>query len=771
MKYKYLWLSFLFILQVTVSFAQDLRSTVIRILDHQYLPVQGAIIQVNETKETTTTNINGNAELQVDPQQNYLIVIQYNNQTTHENLRLPSKKQYTFYITTNSTQLDEITVYGTRKFAEKKSDFVARMPLENLKNSQTYTVIPQELLKEQSITDINGALMTAPGLANVTSGVGSGGYRYEARIRGFSTSSSTLKDGLYLNTYSIADLANVESIEILKGPTGTLFGGIGTSSYGGLINIATKKPKPYKFREINYSFGAYNLNRVAIDFNNPLNESQTALFRLNGSIHYNGTSQDYGKTKRFFMAPSFRFLVTDRLTLDIEMEYGKTEQNITALGLPVGISKFKDYNWDIKKSYTANELASTNDVFNVIAKANYQFSENWKSTTTVANAKAENLGNYLFLVPQTDPNLIGRRIMRIPNTFTSFTVRQDFIGVQKSNWFTNTLLVGLDYNQSKNLNYRTMANFYDIVNKNDIAPMINIDKVNTLLAAQTPQSFDMSTKTYGAYISDVFSISDQLHLNAGLRYEQYKDVQKDFSESNFSPKFGLVYEVIKDEISLYGNYLNTYKNGYKQDETSFFSEFTVKPESANQYEFGAKYELLQKKLHGNISYYHIQVDDIMRQVTDANGKLGINQDGTLRSRGFEADLTANPIAGWHIIVGYGYNDSKFIKGDSKKINKKPEGVPYNVANFWTSYRFSSGMLHGIGIGVGGNYSDTFYGNDDNTIKMDSYFIANASIFYEKNKLRIGIKANNFTNKTYYTTNFWVYPQEKRTVIGNVSYQF
>lgn len=765
---KFLLLCFLLTATFTLQ-AQTPNKITIKVLNLDYQPIRTANILVKETQEKSSTNNNGEVTVVLKERGSYSFIVDYKGKVYEEVIKFENGKQYVIYIDDAET-LKGVVIDGSRKFAEKKSPYVSRMPLENLENSQTYNVIPQELIKEQQITDFNAALMTAPGLANITSGVGSGGYRFEARMRGFATSSGTLKNGLYLNTFSVADLANVESIEVIKGPSSTLFGGLGTISYGGLINISTKKPKPFQFGELSYSFGGYNLNRFTFDYNTPANAAKTVLFRINGALHYNNTFQDYGMAQRQFIAPSLRFLVNDRLSLDFDVEYLKGKQNITAIGLPSGVAKFDDYNWDSKKSYSTNELVSKNEVLNVIAKADYKISDNWTSTTLVSNAKSENAANYLFLVPLST-DMIGRRIMRIPNTFTAMTIQENFVGIYNGGRFSNKVLAGLDYNQSKNVNSRTMANFYDQVNRHETAPIINNDKLDQLLSAQPISEFDSETKTFGAYLSDVFSINNRLHLNAGIRFDNYKDVRKDFQESNFSPKFGAVYEVIEDKISLYANYLNAFKNGYRQDETALFAQFVAKPESAYQYEFGAKYELLNKKLHGNVSYYNITVNDILRQTVDGNGKIGITQDGTVRSRGFEVDLTANPFEGFHLLVGYGYNDSKFTKGDQSKVNKRPEGTPLNVANFWSSYRLSAGPLSGLGFGIGGNYSDDFFANDANTVKMSGYFIMDAGLSYEKDRFNFGVKANNLTNKEYYTVNFWVYAQATRSVTGTVSYRF
>ncbi|ULT26509.1 hypothetical protein KUH03_06495 [Sphingobacterium sp. E70] len=130
----------------------------------------------------------------------------------------------------------------------------------------------------------------------------------------------------------MADLANIEAIEVIKGPAGTLFGSSTEISYGGMINLVTKKPKPYKIGDVSLSYGAYDLSRLTLDFNSPVNDSKTVLFRVNGAFQRGKTFQDFGLDNTTFIAPALRFLVNDRLTLNIEAELSQNERNMIAVG-------------------------------------------------------------------------------------------------------------------------------------------------------------------------------------------------------------------------------------------------------------------------------------------------------------------------------------------------------------------------------------------------------------------------------------------------------
>jgi len=767
---KSYYIIFLFVVFAQLSKAQSSK-VLVRILDFSYNPVPTASVKVMENNQELVTDKNGRVELEFTEFKPYTLLIRYNNESYEEKLSFNGLKQYTVYIGNKHHLLDEITVSASMKFAEKQTNTVGKVEQKNLETSQTYNIIPSELLKERSVTDMKGALLAAPGIANVTNGLGAGGFTVIARMRGFSTGAGSLRNGYRTSTTTMADLANIEAIEVIKGPAGTLFGSSTEISYGGMINLVTKKPKPYTFGDVSLSYGAYDLSRLTLDFNTPVNDSKTVLFRVNGAFQRGKTFQDFGLDNTTFIAPALRFLVNDRLTLNIEAELSQNERNMIAVGyLPKGFNSLKDFNWDVKKSFSSNDLIMKSNVLNMLATADYKISDHWNSQTVVSSANTSNKSDYLFVVPLTQ-DTIGRRIMRIPSHFVSTSLQQNFVGTYTGENWRNKILIGVDYNNDKYLTTRKMLNFYDKVDRFGTTPTINMSKVETMFGSAAESEINTKFQTYGVYLSNVFSLNNRLHLNAGLRMDRYKNLVSDFEETYFSPKFGAVYEVLSDQISLFGNYTNGFNNGYLMIESVQFNAATIKPQEANQYEFGFKYELFNKKLHGNASYYSINVKNVPFSVVAENGKTSTVQNGKRLSRGFEFDLTANPFAGFHLILGYGYNDSKFTEGDEKTIGNRPQGTPFNVGNFWTSYSIQSGGLKGFGLGIGGNYSDGFYGDDFNTFKMPGYFLLDANVFYERDQFRVSLKGNNLTNVHYMTTNFWLYAQPTRTILGTVSYRF
>ncbi|HEU4607779.1 MAG TPA: TonB-dependent receptor plug domain-containing protein, partial [Chitinophagaceae bacterium] len=154
------------------------------------------------------------------------------NQTLHINLQLELTAQ----------ELDAVMVSYTRNhYGTGSSEFVAKMPLKNLENPQIYTIINKQLIKDQLIVDFSDALKNSAGIDKLWSSTGRGndGSGYYA-LRGFATQ-PTLINGLTSISNGSPDPAGIERIEVIKGPSGTLFGS-SLISFGGLINMVTKQP-------------------------------------------------------------------------------------------------------------------------------------------------------------------------------------------------------------------------------------------------------------------------------------------------------------------------------------------------------------------------------------------------------------------------------------------------------------------------------------------------------------------------------------------------
>ena len=184
-------------------------------------------VQLNGTTKGTISDVNGAYRLERVKAGSFTIKVSLIGLETKEQ-RIEVKAGKTlvvdFTLAETANQLQEVVVSANNKFAQKETDFVARMPLKNLENPQAYNVVSKELLKEQLVTSFDDAIKNAPGVNRLWTATGRGGdgAGYFS-MRGFSVQ-PTMINGVAGQTNGGIDPANIERIEkYQKGPIRNTF--------------------------------------------------------------------------------------------------------------------------------------------------------------------------------------------------------------------------------------------------------------------------------------------------------------------------------------------------------------------------------------------------------------------------------------------------------------------------------------------------------------------------------------------------------------------
>ncbi|MFT4070786.1 MAG: TonB-dependent receptor [Dysgonamonadaceae bacterium] len=690
----------------------------------------------------------------------------------------------------STRHLKEVTVLGnTNKFKVDKSQSVAKIPLKDLENPQVYNTITADVLKEQVALDLNSALKNATGITRLweSTGRGNDGSEYYS-MRGFNLQ-PTIVNGVASLTNGTLDPANVESIEVIKGPSGTLYGG-NLIYYGGLINVTTKKPFDTFGGEMGYVTGSYGLNRLTTDINTPLNNQSSV--RLNAAYSYQNTFQNAGFNRSLFIAPSFKFKASEALTFLFNTEY-KTGEKVNAPMIffnrsnPISFSNLNLFLENYKNSFTSNQLTIKNPTFSLQAQALYVFNNHWSSQTILSSSNTTSDGYYQYLWDAVNGSDFYRYISKYNSKTSTIDIQQNFTGDHTFGNMRNRLVVGADYLQKEltDNNSPWVADGIVSLSKQTDSGNLTTEGVNSLLAASTASPSDYTVKIWSGYFSDVFNFTSRLSALVGMRLDNYSAIsstntQKVNNQVTFSQKIGLVYQPVLNKLSLFSNYMNGFQNlepvaVYDLDKTQTGMHI-LKPEKANQWEIGAKTEIFDKRLSVTASYYDIRVKD--KSMTASDG-LNTIQGGTVKSRGVELSIIANPIEGLNVIAGYSYNDSKVTKdGESSDyLGLRPEEAgPANLANLWVSYKVGNGALKGFTFGAGGNTASsykTLNRHATGNFTLPGYTLFNALISYSGtgNKYSISLKGDNLTNKKYFGGWSTITPQSLRTIALALNYKF
>ena len=201
---------------------------------------------------------------------------------------------------------------------------------------------------------------------------------------------------------------------------------------------------------------------------------------------------------------------------------------------------------------------------------------------------------------------------------------------------------------------------------------------------------DQLTRTLGIYIQDQVTLTENLKLLLGGRFDLF---EQDFRfQSNidsasgdaFSPRIGIVYQPI-EPISLYASY----SKSFVPVQGTAFGGGVFEPERGTQYEIGVKADV-NEQLSATLALYDLTRTNVTTDDPD-NPDFQI-QTGEQRSRGVELSVQGEILPGWNIIAGYAYTDAEITEDNVFDERNRLVNVPKNAFNLWTSYEIRQGTL-------------------------------------------------------------------------------
>ncbi len=660
-------------------------------------------------------------------------------------------------------KLDEVIVISERlnQFAQKESEYVARVPLKNINNPQSYSIVTGALLKEQINTDLPSAFKSITGGGYVESNDGN----VSVYLRGF-RSDVHLRNGGIAWVKAPIDQQNIDRIEIIKGPAGLFYGANvnNISNYGGIVNKVTKQAYNGKQLDLEFITGSWQQNRATIDYNTVLDKEEKVFFRLNGAYNSENSFQDQGIKREFMVAPSLTINLSERFTVKANLEYNKSKRNLSFASGVSGalisdtVDSWDDLNWDYNTNYSSNEMAGY--FSSLVAQLNleYKISDTWTSKTNFTNANLFTDANY-FRAVMLDENTVGRYYLQLdPRESGNTHIQQDFTNVFKKDKIANKLVTGVSYLSNYDDTQRTgVFNAIDVVDVNNpvIAGLTN-EQFEATLADQEKNKTISEFETFGLYAFDALTINEQITATAGIRFDRFLakntisngiELSNGYNQNAISTKFGLAYNPFNDKASVFANYMDGLSNNAPSDNGTG-EIITWDAERAKQWEIGTKLNFFHGKLKSTISYYNVNIDNDI--IVDENG-ISV-QEGETLSKGFEIDIIANPFPGFNIVAGYTKNNATLEKvsfGSENIIGNSLTYTPETVWNFWLSHQFLNGKARGLGFGFGANHISEIYNSTANNFGSEAFTTFDGTVFYKKDAYKLSLKVDNIFNKEYY----------------------
>ncbi|WP_442944374.1 TonB-dependent siderophore receptor [Nostoc sp.] len=641
---------------------------------------------------------------------------------------------------------------------------------------QSIQVVPQQVLEDQQVRNPNEALRNIAGVSQgQNSASRSGGA--DINIRGFDATANILRNGLRDPTggsgAGVFNLANIERIEVLKGPASVLYG---QGSFGGLINYVTKQPLTEPYYSVEASAGSFNFYSGAVDLTGPLNDSKTVLYRLNLAALTTESFVDFYEEQQYFVAPVLTWQISDRTKLTLEAEYLDRPKANGNSGVPAVGSVLPNPNGRIPRNRTYTERDPNKDdvySFAVGYDLQHRFSENWQLRNAFRFSQGGRDRDQISSssLAEDQRTLSRTYALSSDQEFGRFFNLDTYVvGKFATGSVEHQLLMGFNLTREE-------STLPVIIGR--AAPINLFNPVYGQPIGDVIFRFDLagSTDTLGIYVQDQVTLFDNLKLLLGVRFDTFRSTSEDrianteeeLSDSAFSPRVGIVYQPF-EPISLYASYSRAFNP--VTGVTSFEGD-AFQPERATQYEVGIKADL-SDRLSATLAFYDITRSNVVTAdpVPDRDG-FSV-QTGEQRSRGIEFNIGGEILPGWNLIAGYAYTDAQITQDNELPVGNLLRNTPRNSFNLWTSYEFQRGPLQGFGAGVGFFFVGERQGDLPNTFELPSYFLTDAAIFYKRDRFRASLNFRNLFDVNYYDSannRVSVNPGDPFTVQGTISWKF
>ncbi len=662
--------------------------------------------------------------------------------------------------------------------ANKRSENLQSVPI-------SVSAITGDSLSKSRVTQADELVTKIPNL-QLTSTVGDNTPIFA--LRGVSMSDYSLNqsspvatyyDEVYKGNFAFLGIAlfDLERVEVLRGPQGTLYG---KNTTGGAVNLISSAPELGKANGyLNLGYGNYNRIDVNGAVNLPLGD--TMALRVAGTFsNADGwfknvlpgkpdlaSVSEYGVRASLLFEPSdgVKFVLRGAMSNQDPRNYGIYAQP-EAVNRP-GLSRRQiAANVTDKRRARTYSLALTGDI-DVSDALTITSITSWDKGRLRFYEDTDGQPNQLLEIPYID---------RATQFAQDLRLTSDFDG-------PFNFILGAYYNREKVFNQTTLEIAKD-VDSDGLPGVTDADcAIGLPLGCLFDNSFDQLKKSFAVYSDVKFDVADAITLRGGLRYTHDTGDQTNFRSdalgpnrvlvvnlipnsalayktNNLSGKIGLDYKLSSGNL-LYANYSRGYRaNSFNAQ--AFFdpSELSVaKPESVDAFELGAKTQFADRRVTLNMAaFYYKYRNQQFINISPINAAQTLENIPRSRIMGGEAELTARASDTLTLRAGVGLLDTKIQQGIVSGVN-----VAGNELSNAPSLTFNGGVDATVMDGGAGKLSlhgDLAYSSSQyfevlniSRLQQKSYALLSGHIDWESSNGRwnASIWGKNLTNKFYFTS--------------------
>lgn len=708
-----------------------------------------------------------------------------------------------------------VTVTGAREGHYKAEQASSPKYTSLLRDTpQTLTVVPHQVIEDQSLLTMREILSTVPGIT-FGAGEGGGGYGDSINLRGFAGSNDITVDGIRDSAqYTRSDPFNLELIEVVSGAS-SVYAGAG--AVGGSVNLVSKTPQLQSFKHFIGSAATDDYGRFTTDINHSFGANDA--LRFNAMWHRNDVpGRDVERYERWGIAPSVAFGIGTDTVLTLSYLH-QEDDNTPQYGIPTFRGKpLPGVDTEAYYGYRNIDLQEI-DTDSLTAAVKHDFSEHLSLRNQTRALRVDQLSivdppQGTFCLASTGLTPAGTACVSatgvgvapgfylpsgprggVRDTRNEALINQtDLISSFMTGRFEHTMVTGLA------LSHET----FTLENGNVLR---NADGTLAVLL-QTPigvpdsfyigpRNFIVAGRTEGKldnqalYAFDTLKLTERWQLNGGVRYEHNDGTSivttiatpadggavtrlpdADNDEYLLSYRAGVVFKPVEK-----GSIYFAYGNSHTPSKASVNGTCTlvpttntgvncnVAPEKAVNYELGTKWDLLDDSLAVTAALFRNERTNY--RVNDPGNPDNPTQeqrlDGRARVDGVVLGIGGQLRRNWGVFANYSYLDSEVLQGASNFVSALGQdytkgdpllNVPKNALSLWTVYD----LPRRVQVGYGMTYQSKVFTGQHSATNLEGPLPTAAGYTVHRAMIRYGLtrsfdvqfNINNIFDKEYLT---------------------
>lgn len=686
----------------------------------------------------------------------------------------------------------EVVTERDRGYAASGATGATRLATEIIKTPVSVIVITEEFLRDVAALDTSAAIKYVSGMNDNASP-----YNGQVTIRGFQQGSGIsfrdgLPDDISLGGSPLLDFADIERVEVIKGPAGVMYG---SHVPGGVVNRVVRRPEESRKTSVRGYAGHWNLYRVDLDTTGPLDSDKRLLYRFIASVQ-SGEAYFRGFNDKVFLSPHLTYRFNDATSVSAKYVYYHPK---------VSTSRnpwFADRDGQISTFLPRRGFFDENDEIREHWKnlydfeARHAFSPDWQFRFVARYADVEedklNYNKVRYNFMDADGNVFGNHTNasfsdpRLADVIVDRARRRDLLRTQRRGFFgdlvgkfntgpiSHTLLTSVQHNRNDTQDGQFIGAFpsisafnpVHIANPEAVAPTPN----ETRNIVSDSRGFSFAVQNNLAFANErlIVALGARRDQNRNGALNRRTGAASDSSASAWSYKAGAVYQAVPG-LGLFYNYSETFQpvSGTNNDGIPF------KNQLGSIHEFGIKVESPGGFATGTASYFNLELDNFVRTVIIdlATGTTDRIQSGINKVEGVELDFAFQPMPNISMLAAFGYLTSKDENG--VRARNVSQGVNWRVFGKY-DFRHDS-RLSGLTLGGGIVNTGERAGDFQDTFTLPGYTIGDVFAAYRVNdNFRLQVNVTNVTDKTYVGSSVvkqFVYPGRPREIVFSTEYTF